>query len=67
MEALGKQNKGKGWGAGELYNGYTKQLSKLASKKPKPALKSKVEKSAAKAKATKPVKKVAKKAGKKKG
>ena len=67
MEALGKQNKGKGWGAGELYNGYTKQLSKLASKKAKPALKSKVAKSAAKAKATKPVKKAAKKAGKKKG
>jgi carnitine 3-dehydrogenase len=67
MEALGKQNKGKGWGSGELYNGYTKQLSKLASKKAKPALKSKVAKSAAKAKATKPVKKAAKKTGKKKG
>jgi carnitine 3-dehydrogenase len=67
MEALGRQNKGRGWGAGELYNGYTKQLSKLASRKAKPALKSKVAKSAAKAKATKPVKNAAKKAGKKKG
>ena len=67
MEALGKQNKGKGWGAGELYNGYTKRLSKLASKKTKPALKSKVAKSAAKAKAAKPVKKASKKSGKKKG
>src|SRR5262245_10322243 len=31
MEALGRQSKGKGWGAGELYNDYTRQLSKLAS------------------------------------
>ena len=75
MEALSRQNKGKGWGAGELYNDYTRQLSKLASKK-KPALKSKAAKSATKAKEAKPVKKVvakktaakpAKKAGKKKG
>jgi len=69
MEALSKQNKGKGWGAGALYNDYTKQLSKLVSKKAKPALKAKVAKSAAKAKAAKPVKKSAakKKSGKKKG
>ncbi len=59
MEALGRQNKGKGWGAGELYNDYTKQLSKLASRK-KPGLKSKAVKSAARAKAEKP-KKVGKK------
>jgi len=75
MEALGKQNRGKGWGAGELYNDYTKQLSKLVSKKAKPALKTKATKSAAKAKAAKPAKKsaaklakkAAKKSGKKKG
>ena len=54
MEALSKQNKGKGWGAGELYNDYTKRLAKLAAKK-KPELKSKA-KSAAKAKAEKPIK-----------
>jgi carnitine 3-dehydrogenase len=64
MEALGRQNKGKGWGAGELYNDYTKQLSKLASKK-KPELKSKTAKSSAKAKAEKPVKKAVAKATKK--
>ncbi|MEP9372410.1 carnitine 3-dehydrogenase [Mesorhizobium sp. KR1-2] len=52
MEALGKQNKGKGWGAGELHNDYTKRLAKLAAKKP-------VSKAAAKAKAEKPVKKAA--------
>ena len=52
MEALGKQNKGKGWGAGALYNDYTKRLTKLAAKKP-------VSKAAAKAKAEKPVKKAA--------
>jgi carnitine 3-dehydrogenase len=68
MEALSKQNKGKGWGAGELYNGYTKQLSKLALKKAKPVLKARAAKSAAKTKAAKPVKKMAaKKSGKKKG
>ncbi|MBX9465786.1 MAG: L-carnitine dehydrogenase [Aquamicrobium sp.] len=49
MEALGKQNKGKGWGAGELHNDYTKKLSKLA-RKPKAS------KAAEKAKATKPKK-----------
>jgi carnitine 3-dehydrogenase len=32
MEALGKQNKGKGWGAGALHNDYTKRLAKLAKK-----------------------------------
>jgi carnitine 3-dehydrogenase len=52
MEALGQQNKGKGWGAGELHNDYTKRLSKLA-RKPKAS------KAAEKAKAAKP-----KKAGK---
>ena len=45
MEALGKQNKGKGWGAGELHNDYTKRLAKLAGAKPS--------KAAAKAKADK--------------
>jgi carnitine 3-dehydrogenase len=50
MEALAKQNKGKGWGAGALHNGYVKQLSKLASKP-------KVSKAAEKAKATKAKKK----------
>ena len=49
MEALGKQNKGKGWGAGELHNDYTRKLSKLA-RKPKAS------KAAEKAKATKPKK-----------
>ena len=49
MDALSKQNKGKGWGAGALHNDYTKQLAKLAAKKPK-ASKS----AAAKAKADKP-------------
>ena len=60
MEALSKQNKGKGWGAGALHNDYTKRLAKLASNKPKTS------KAAAKAKAEKPVKK-AKAAKKKKG
>ncbi|TYR30291.1 L-carnitine dehydrogenase [Mesorhizobium microcysteis] len=50
MEALGRQNKGKGWGAGELHNAYTKQLAKLA----KPA---KASVAAEKAKAEKPKKK----------
>src|SRR5690606_6257472 len=50
MEALGKQNKGKGWGAGELHNDYTKRLSKLA-RKPKAS------KAAEKARAAKPRKK----------
>jgi carnitine 3-dehydrogenase len=49
MEALGKQNKGKGWGAGALHNDYTKRLAKLAKK---PA-----SKAAEKAKAGKPKKK----------
>ena len=51
MEALSKQNKGKGWGAGALHNDYTKRLAKLASNKPKAS------KAAEKAKAEKPVKK----------
>jgi carnitine 3-dehydrogenase len=50
MDALSRQNKGKGWGAGALYKDYTKQLSKLAKK---PA----VSKAAEKAKSTKPKKK----------
>lgn len=50
MDALAKQNKGKGWGAGELHNGYVKQLSKLAAKP-------KTSKAAEKAKAQKPKKK----------
>jgi carnitine 3-dehydrogenase len=32
MEALSRQNKGKGWGAGALYNEFTGQLSRLAAK-----------------------------------
>ena len=55
MEALSRQNKGKGWGAGALHKDYVKQLGKLAAAK-KP-----VSKAAAKAKADKPVKKKAKK------
>ena len=35
MDALSKQNKGKGWGAGALHKDYTKQLAKLASGKDK--------------------------------
>ena len=49
MEALSKQNKGKGWGAGALHNEYTGRLSKLAAKP-------KLSRSAAKARAAKPVK-----------
>lgn len=56
MEALAKAEKGKGWGAGEIQNGYVRQLGKAA--------KAKVSKSAEKAKAGKP-KKVVK--AKKKG
>ncbi|MHA6644336.1 carnitine 3-dehydrogenase [Mesorhizobium sp. A623] len=55
MDALSKQNKGKGWGAGALHKDYTKQLAKQAA--------SKVSKAAEKAKADKPKKKTA---GKKK-
>ncbi|MBX3574612.1 MAG: carnitine 3-dehydrogenase [Mesorhizobium sp.] len=51
MEALSKENKGKGWGAGELHKTYVKQLGQAA--------KARVSKAAAKAKAAKP-KKVAK-------
>jgi carnitine 3-dehydrogenase len=32
MEALSKQNRGQGWGAGALYKDYVKQLSKSAAK-----------------------------------
>src|SRR5919198_732768 len=32
MQALARQNRGKGWGAGALHNDYVKQLSKLAAK-----------------------------------
>ncbi len=49
-QALAKQNKGKGWGAGELHNSYTKQLSSLAAKP-------KASKAAENAKADKPKKK----------
>jgi carnitine 3-dehydrogenase len=54
MDALSRQNKGKGWGAGSLHKDYTRQLAKLAAKKPTAS------KAAAKAKAAKPVKKAAK-------
>jgi carnitine 3-dehydrogenase len=68
MDALSKQNKGKGWGAGALHKDYTKQLAKLASGKDKsskkPAGKAKAAKPAKKAKADKPKQKPA---GKKKG
>jgi carnitine 3-dehydrogenase len=33
MQALSRQNRGKGWGAGALHKDYVRQLSKLASKK----------------------------------
>jgi carnitine 3-dehydrogenase len=33
MDALSRQNRGKGWGAGALHKDYVKQLSKLAGKK----------------------------------
>ena len=58
MEALAKAEKGKGWGAGELHNGYVKQLGK--------ASKAKVSKAAEKAKAGK-LKKAAAGKAKKKG
>lgn len=48
MEALSKENKGKGWGAGELHKTYVKQLGQAA--------KARVSKAAEKAKATKPKK-----------
>ena len=54
MEALSKQNKGKGWGAGALHKDYTRQLAKLAAKKPAAS------KAAEKAKASKPVKRAEK-------
>src|SRR5690606_35985040 len=49
MEALSKQNKGKGWGAGALHNDYTRRLARLAA--------GKTSKAAEKAKAMKPKKK----------
>jgi carnitine 3-dehydrogenase len=48
MDALSKQNRGKGWGAGALHKDYVKQLSKLAGKARKT--------SPAKPKSTKPAK-----------
>ncbi len=32
MEALSKENRGKGWGAGALYRDFTRQLSDKAAK-----------------------------------
>ena len=58
MEALSRQNKGKGWGAGTLHKDYVKQLGRLAARKP-------VSEAAAKAKTQKPVRKAAGKARKK--
>jgi len=49
MEALGKAEKGKGWGAGQLHNDYVRQLGKLAAKP-------KLSRAAEKAKAEKPKK-----------
>ncbi|TIW08554.1 MAG: L-carnitine dehydrogenase, partial [Mesorhizobium sp.] len=46
-----KQIKGKGWGAGALHKDYTKQLARLAAKKPTAS------KAVEKAKAEKPKKK----------
>ena len=68
MDALSKQNKGKGWGAGALHKDYTKQLAKLASGKDKgskkPPEEAKAAKPAKKAKADKPKQKSS---GRKKG
>ena len=69
MDALSKQNKGKGWGAGALHKDYTRQLAKLAAEEAdkasqRPAEKAKAAKPAKKAKADKPKQKSA---GKKKG
>ena len=58
MDALSKQDRGKGWGAGALHKDYVKKLGKLAAKKT-------VSKAAARAKADKPKKKAAGKAKKK--
>ncbi|PSJ53106.1 carnitine 3-dehydrogenase [Kumtagia ephedrae] len=54
MEALGKQNKGKGWGAGALYNAFTGELAKRATK---PKASKAAEKAKAEKKAEKPKKK----------
>lgn len=67
MEALSKQNKGKGWGAGALHKDYTKQLVKQAGKiaKEKPEKATKAERVEEKATADKKSKK--KLSGKTKG
>lgn len=68
MDALSKQNKGKGWGAGALHKDYTKQLAKEASKaaaRAKPEKTAKPEKAEKKGKADKKSRK--KSSGKKKG
>jgi carnitine 3-dehydrogenase len=44
MQALARQNRGKGWGAGALHNDYVKQLSKLAARKRTAPAKAKAEK-----------------------
>ena len=44
MQALSRQNRGKGWGAGALHSDYVKQLSKLASRKKAAPAKSRTEK-----------------------
>jgi carnitine 3-dehydrogenase len=44
MQALARQNGGKGWGAGALHNDYVKQLSKLAAKKKPAPVKAKADK-----------------------
>lgn len=74
MEALSRQNKGKGWGAGELHKDYTRQLTKAAkssgkAKDEKPARKVKAgqAKAGKVAKEAKPGKHKKKPAGKKKG
>jgi carnitine 3-dehydrogenase len=59
MDALSKQNRGKGWGAGALHKDYVRQLTKLASKKAavakatKSAKPAKVRRASIKAKPTK--------------
>ncbi|TIV11473.1 MAG: hypothetical protein E5V94_03025, partial [Mesorhizobium sp.] len=78
MDALSKQNKGKGWGAGALHKDYTRQLAKLAAKKASAKVTAKAEAAKPAKKAAKPansakpakavkVEKPKKKSGKKKG
>ncbi|TIW01250.1 MAG: L-carnitine dehydrogenase, partial [Mesorhizobium sp.] len=72
MDALSKQNKGKGWGAGALHKDYTRQLAKLAAKKASAKVTAKAEAAKPAKKAAKPAKAVKvekpkKKSGKKKG